>query len=64
VTGGGPKLYKLGPGSNARVVYKRVDLRAWIERRGFEATSKYQRDQESPVIRALSWDLRAESELA
>jgi hypothetical protein len=46
VTGGGPKFYKLGPGRNARVVYKRVDLRAWVEKHGFESTSEYKKDSD------------------
>ena len=40
VTGGGPKFYKLGPGRNARVVYRRVDLDTWVEGFARHSTSE------------------------
>ena len=43
VTGGGPKFYKLGPGRNARVVYKRSDLSEWVGQHAYQSTSEYRK---------------------
>lgn len=40
VTGGGPKFYKLGPGSNGRVVYRQAELDTWGGRVRPAATSE------------------------
>ena len=40
VTGGGPKFYKLGPGRNARVVYRRAELDTWVEGFARQSTSE------------------------
>ena len=41
VAGTGPKLYKLGPGRNACVVYRSSDLTVWIEGFGYRSTSEH-----------------------
>jgi hypothetical protein len=42
VQGTGPRYYKMGPGRMARVVYRREDLDAWVERFSFSSTSEYE----------------------
>lgn len=41
VDGTGPKFHKAGPGKRARVLYRRSDLREWLEGMVFTATSQY-----------------------
>jgi excisionase family DNA binding protein len=41
ITGKGPRYYKMGPGRMARVVYRRVDLDAWVDQYMFKSTSEY-----------------------
>jgi hypothetical protein len=43
VAGTGPKLYKLGPGRNARVAWRPCDLTAWIEGFGYRLTAEYKK---------------------
>lgn len=33
--GGGPRFAKLGAGRNSRIIYRTVDLTAWVESRTF-----------------------------
>jgi hypothetical protein len=44
VTGGGPDYFKAGPGRNARVLYKRSDLKAWLDKFKFQSTSEYKKE--------------------
>lgn len=41
VEGSGPKFYKVGPGLRAKVVYKKEDLRAFVESVTYSSTSQY-----------------------
>ena len=43
VAGTGPNFFKAGPGRNARVLYKRSDLDAWMEKFRFQSTSEYKK---------------------
>jgi hypothetical protein len=43
VAGTGPRFYKLGPGRNARVVYRPSDLKVWVEAYGYQSTSEYKK---------------------
>ena len=43
VSGTGPNFFKAGPGRNARVLYKRSDLDAWMEKFRFQSTSEYKK---------------------
>ena len=39
--GSGPQYLKAGRGTRARVLYRPVDLDAWLESRTFNSTSEY-----------------------
>jgi len=41
VDGTGPRYYKVGPGRQAKVLYKREDLDSWLEQFSFKSTSEY-----------------------
>ena len=41
INGLGPRFAKVGPGKRAKVVYKRVELLAWLEGNTFASTSQY-----------------------
>ncbi len=41
--GDGPPFIKLGKGKRAKVVYRRGDLEAWLNRQRFNSTSEYGR---------------------
>lgn len=41
VDGTGPPFFKVGPGRKANVLYRRHDLKAWLEKFKFEPTSEY-----------------------
>ena len=43
VSGTGPDFFKAGPGRNARVLYKRSDLEAWMAKFKFQSTSEYKK---------------------
>jgi hypothetical protein len=43
VAGTGPNFFKAGPGRNARVLYRRSDLNAWVGKFRFKSTSEYEK---------------------
>ena len=43
ITAGGPPFLKAGPGKRARVLYRRGDLDAWLEKFSYGSTSEYPR---------------------